>query len=553
MNKRVFFLSIKTIFFFIFLKSCGEKKFKPQYSNNHIINKHLLKEYVAKFNKYDNELYKQHIENKNAHNFLLENVPLIEIPDKVIEENYYFRWWTYRKHIKSTPDGFVITEFLPKVYWSKKHNTINCPAAHHIYEGRWLRNPKYVSDYIDFWLKNSEDGIRQYSFWIADATLAFNKIHRNDSLLFSQLQPLINNYNEWEKTRKENNKSLFWQSDNLDGMEFTTSGRILNGGVEKSAVDAIRPTINSYMYGDARAISKIANLKNELEIGKKFKKKAEKIKEQLQGRLWNEKLSFFTVLPKDYDETTKPLNVRELIGYVPWYFNLPDDKSEYSLAWGKLKDTLGFSAPYGLTVTERSHPYFKISYNGHECQWNGPTWPFATTQTLKALANYLNNYSKNYSISKNEYYHLLLQYAKSHKIRSKKGYQKNWIDENLNPFTGEWISRTRLKEWRNGTWSENKGGIERGKDYNHSGFCDLVLNDLLGIKPKLNGTIEINPLIPNNWEWFAVKNINYQGKKIDIVWDENGKKFGVGKGLTIFIDDIKKFNDNTMNKVKVII
>ena len=553
MNKRAFFLSIKILILSIFLTSCSNRKFNIQSSKNSIINENLLKEYVEKFNKNDNELYSQHINNKNAYNFLLENIPIIEIPDKVIEENYYFRWWAYRKHIKSTPDGFVITEFLPKVYWSKKHNTINCPAAHHIYEGRWLRDPKYISDYINFWLKNSGDGIRQYSFWIADATLAFNKIHRNDSLLFSQLRPLINNYNEWEKTRKENNKSLFWQWDEKDGMEYTISGKILNGGVEKSAVDAIRPTINSYMYGDARAISKIAHLKNEIEIEKKFEKKAEEIKKKLQGRLWNEKLSFFTVLPKDYNETTKPLNVRELIGYVPWYFNLPDDKPKYSLAWEKLKDTLGFSAPYGLTVTERSHPYFKISYNGHECQWNGPSWPFATTQTLKALANYLNNYSKNKSILKDDYYSLLLQYAESHKIINESGQKQNWIDENLNPFTGDWISRTRLKEWENGTWSEDKGGVERGKDYNHSSFCDLVLNDLLGIKPKLNNTIEINPLIPDNWEWFAVKNINYQGKKIDIVWDEDGKKFGLGKGLTIFVDDIKKFNTNTNKNIKVLI
>ena len=553
MNKRAFFLSIKILILSIFLRSCSNRKFNIQPSKNSIINENILKEYVEKFNKNDNELYKQYINNENTYDFLSENIPIIEIPDRVIEENYYFRWWTYRKHIKSTPDGFVITEFLPKVYWSKKHNTINCPAAHHIYEGRWLRDPKYISDYINFWLKNSGDGIRQYSLWIADATLAFNKIHRNDSLLFSQLRSLISNYNDWEKTRKENNKSLFWQWDEKDGMEYTISGRILNGGVEKSAVDAIRPTINSYMYGDARAISKIAHLKNEIEIEKEFEKKAKEIKEQLLGRLWNEKLSFFTVLTKDYSETTKPLNVRELIGYVPGYFNLPDDKPKYSLAWEKLKDTLGFSAPYGLTVTERSHPYFKINYDGHECQWNGPTWPFATTQTLKALANYLNNYSKNKSISKDDYYSLLLQYAESHKITNEIGEKQNWIDENLNPFTGDWISRTRLKVWENGSWSKDKGGVERGKDYNHSSFCDLVLNDLLGIKPKLNDTIEINPLIPDNWEWFAVKNINYQGRKIDIFWDENGKKFGLGKGLTIFVDDIKKLNTSTNKKVKVLI
>ena len=80
---------------------------------------------------------------------------MIDLPDKDIEETYYFRWWTYRKHIKNTEDGYVITEFLPKVNWSKKHNTINCPAAHHIYEGRWLRDPKYISDYINFWLNKS--------------------------------------------------------------------------------------------------------------------------------------------------------------------------------------------------------------------------------------------------------------------------------------------------------------------------------------------------------------------------------------------------------------
>ena len=48
----------------------------------------------------------------------------------------------------------------------------------------------------------------------------------------------------------------------------------------------------------------------------------------------------------------------------------------------------------------------------------------------------------------------MLQYAESHKITNEIGEKQNWIDENLNPFTGDWISRTRLKEWENGTWSE---------------------------------------------------------------------------------------------------
>ena len=514
-----------------------------------IVKRSKLKSYVDSFNKSDNELYKQHIPNNKALEFLSENIPLIDIPNKEIEETYYFRWWTFRKHIKSTEDGFVITEFLPNVSWSKKHNTINCPAGHHIYEGRWLKDSKYISEYIDFWLNKSGDGIRQYSFWVADATLAFHNIHRNDSIMSKQLKPLINNYNEWEKIRKEKDKILFFQYDDRDGMELTASGRKLNNGTEIFGIQSVRPTINSYMYADADAISKISYMNNDIENGKKYERKAKEIKKEVQRALWNKDLNFFTVLPKNYNENSEPLDVRELIGYVPWYFNLPDDNPKYATAWKKIIDTSSFLAPIGLTVTEQSDPYFKVSYEGHECQWNGPSWPFATTQTLKALSNFLNNYSHNKTISKGDYYNLLLQYARQHKIENDKGEIINWIDENLNPYNGDWISRTRLKDWEGNGWSDDKGGVERGKDYNHSGFTDLILSDLLGIKPQLNNTIEINPLIPDNWDWFAVDNIYYQGEKMSLVWDGTGKKYNRGKGLMLFKENVLVAKSNKIEKL----
>ena len=502
-----------------------------------LIDENFVGQYIDKFNNKDVELYQQFISNAEAKTFILDNVPLIDIPDKDIEETYYFRWWTYRKHIKNTKDGFVITEFLPEVYWSKKHNTINCPAAHHIYEGRWLRDTKYVSDYIDFWLKKSEDGIRQYSFWVADATLSFHKINRNDSLIRDQLPFLLKNYEMWEAERRDKNNTLFWQYDTADGMEHTASGRILNNGVDAFTVTATRPTINSYMYGDAMAIAQMAHLVDKPSVLASFSEKANRIKKSVQDRLWNKDLNFFTVLPKNYVETDSPLNIRELIGYVPWYFNLPDDKIEYATAWQKIKDTLGFAAPRGLTVTERSHPYFQISYKGHECQWNGPSWPFATTQTLKALANHINNYTNHQMVSKKDYYELLLQYAKSHKRTNQKGETLNWIDENLNPFTGDWISRTRLKTWDNGTWSSERGGVERGKDYNHSGFCDLVISDLLGLKPQIDGSIKLKPMVPESWDWFCIDRVISNGREIRVVWDKYGEKYKLGQGFMIFIND----------------
>lgn len=542
-------MKIKTItlaitsLIFLFQQGCTKK------NDFHILSSDKFSSYIENFNRNDNELYVQYIPNDSALAFLFKNIPLIDLPDKDIEETYYFRWWTYRKHIKKTNDGFVITEFLPEVPWSGKHNTINCAAGHHIYEGRWLKNPKYIQDYINFWLTKSGDEIRKYSFWVADAVLAFNKVHRNDVLLSKQLPLLINNYKEWERIRRDPSNILFWQLDGYDGMEVSVSGRILNNGVPIGGMEAVRPTINSYMYGDAKAISTIADLTNKKLIAKEFASKALEIKHEMQNRLWNKELDFFTVLPKIYSDSAKPLNVRELIGYVPWYFNLPDDKEEYSIAWNKVIDTTGFYAPFGLTVCERSHPYFEISYSGHECQWNGPSWPFATTQTLKGMANLLNNYTNHGSISKNDYYKLLLQYAKSQSIINEEGKRQKWIDENLNPFTGDWISRTRLKSWNNGTWSDKRGGVERGKDYNHSGFCDLIISDLLGLKPRLDNTIEINPLIPDSWEWFCLDRVSYHDFELTIIWDKTGDKYKRGKGFMLFVNGKLKAKTDRIERV----
>ena len=167
------------------------------------------------------------------------------------------------------------------------------------------------------------------------------------------------------------------------------------------------------------------------------------------------------------------------------------------------------------------------------------------------MANFLNNYSNNKSVSKNDYYNLLLQYAKQHQFKKDTGEIVNWIDENLNPFTGDWISRTRLKNWEGKGWFKDKGGVERGKDYNHSGFCDLVLYDLLGIKHSINNSIEIKPLIPQDWEWFAAENIPFQGKEISLIWDKTGEKYGLGKGLMLFVDQMLVEQKDKIQKIVI--
>ncbi|KAA0989745.1 MGH1-like glycoside hydrolase domain-containing protein [Dyadobacter aurulentus] len=505
-----------------------------------VLRKEHFEHYVNEFNRNDRELYQQKYPNSEAWAFMEANIPFFECPDKQLEKTYYFRWWTYRKHIRETPEGYVITEFLPNVPWAGKHNTISCPAGHHFYEGRWLHNPVYLADYARFWFKKGGNP-RSYSFWAADAITGFCEVQGDYAVGLELLPDLIQNYTAWEKEHLDST-GLYWQKDDRDGMEVSVSGAMSKDGL------GYRATINSYQYGDAKAISYLAKLNGDKEVKEVFARKAADIKANVFAQLWDEEAAFFKVIPCGHAHLTKS-DARELHGFTPWYFNMPGEK--HAVAWQQIRDTSGFAAPFGLTSVERRHPGFRISYEGHECQWNGPSWPFATSVTLTAMANLLNNYQQKY-VTQEDYLEALRTYSRAQQSKSADSTMVPWIDENLNPFTGDWISRTRLKSWDSGSWSAGKGGEERGKDYNHSTFCDLVISGLIGIRPQPGNILIVNPLVPENeWDYFCLDRVKYHGKMITVIYDKSGNRYRRGKGFRVLVNGVEKFAADNIQKAEI--
>ncbi len=498
-----------------------------------VLKSSILQGYVETFNQHDNELYSNAFPNAKAMEFLKGNVPLFDCPDEDIRRTYYFRWWTYRKHVKQTPDGYVITEFLPQVPWSGKHNAISCPAGHHFYEGRWIHDSKYLSDYAVFWFRKG-GSVRAYSFWAANSIYAMYLVQMNKALVTDLLDDLVKNYIGWEKSRLVSD-GLFWQIDDRDGMEVS---------VGKSGK---RATINSYMYGDARAIARIAELAGRTDVAKEYQAKADRLRELVQQKLWDPQAKFFKTLPYNPQAPNGSLgqgkeavlvDVRELHGFTPWYFNLPEPGKGYEVAWKQLMDPKGFYAPYGPSTTEQRHPGFKLSYQGHACQWNGPSWPLSTAVTLTAMANVLHNYPQD-AITKADYLDMLHIYAHSQQRKLDDGTVVPWIDENLNPLTGDWLCRTMLlaEEKRSKEQGKPAGLVERGKDYNHSSYCDLVITGLVGLRPRGDDVVEVDPLVPEGtWDFFCLDDVLYHGKVLTIIWDKTGAKYGRGAGLSVLVN-----------------
>ena len=462
-----------------------------------ILNPGAFSNCVAHFNAMEDENVTNFISNADSWSWLQKEIPFFECSDREVEEMYYFRWWSFRKHLEQTTNGFVFTEFLTRAA------PVSSALGHHLMEGRWLHDQNYLDDYVRYWLhdENSRQQLHKYSSWLEDALWQRYLVTGDKRFLVSLLDDLTRDYRQWEQERLTAS-GLLWQYDVRDAMEESISGSRTNKN--------LRPTINSYMFGNARAIAAIAWLAGNKKTADEFDAKAAFLKKLVQEQLWYPAAGFFEVLQDDW----KFSNAREEIGFIPWYFELPDDETKYEAAWTQLTDSQGFFAPFGITTAERRHPQFRTHGYGH-CEWDGAVWPFATSQTLDALANVLRDY-KSSVVTRSDYFDAFLTYVHSQHADGK-------------PYIGEYLDETT------GQWINGKDG--RSRYYNHSTFADLLITGVAGLVPRADDTVEVWPLLPDEtWNWFCLDGVDYHGHTLTILWDKDGSRYHHGKGLIVLAD-----------------
>jgi len=473
--------------------------------------------------------------------WLLANIPLFDSSDKQFEEMYYFRWYAWQKHVVSTSRGFLITEWLPKPEAPDGfYGVLPDAAPFHLGEARWLRNPQIAADYAHFWLSPQADP-RKYSFPVADSIRNVTLATGDRKLAADLLPALIENYKAWEQSNLDPYVGLFWQIDTRDAMEKSIGG------------DGYRPPLNSYMYADAEAIANFAATEGKSTLESEYAAKAATLKRLIEERLWNPKDQFYEDVSPAPDSGIRKQKkfldpgtqlqrsgVRELIGYIPWQFGLPAPSR--AVAWAQLFDPQGFAGRYGPTTAERRSPRFRFA-SEDQCTWNGPSWPYATTQTLLALANLLNGPEQHF-IGMQQYYQLFSNYVLSQHLKLPGGRVIDWIDEDLDADTDEWIAKDILIA---------KGRqVGRGNYYNHSGFADPLITGLLGLRPQAGDKLILHPLLPaGTWSYFALDGLPYHGHLISIVYDQTGKRYNRGRGLILFVDGKKVAGRSMLGPIEI--
>ncbi|MBP2335101.1 hypothetical protein JOF41_001279 [Saccharothrix coeruleofusca] len=453
------------------------------------------------------------------------NIPFVDLPDREIEDTYYYRWRTYKEALKRTGDGWIVSEFLGPVGYSAPGGGIVAAAGHHVYEGRWLRDSRYLDDYLDYWLRgsgsgpkpatdflneNTTDWAHQYSFWAADAVVARASVDGRWDFALDRLPELRRQWAAWAP-QFDRELGLYWQVPVWDAMEYTAgsyqSDDPYHGG------DGFRPTLNAYQYGDAMAIATLLRMRGDHREAKRYEQEAHALRSNMDKYLWDAEDQFYKHVMREGNPDRAKLADREQIGYVPWYFHMAPPSA--SAAWAQLTDPQGFAAPFGPSTVERRSPWFMHDALKGCCRWSGPSWPYATSQTLTAMANLLIDYPDQPHVGAHDYYRLLRGYA----LTQRKDGQP-YVAEAHHPDEDRWLYDSR----------------GHSEDYNHSTFNDLVLSGLLGIRPQRGDRVRIAPLVPPDWDHFAAENVPYHGRNLTVVWDRDGSAYGRGAGLRVWLD-----------------
>jgi hypothetical protein len=482
--------------------------------------------------------------------WFVADIPFLEIDDPEIQKVYYYRWKLYRAHIREIgAQGTDETEFLDDVPWARHPYTdLNDSSSFHIMEGRWLRNPVYVTSLVDH-LYTGGGNDRHFSESIAAATYAWTKVTGDPAPALRHLDAMQHIYNLWDD-HFDAARNLYWIEPLLDATEYTISSIDASGAGFTDTPSkrddqngftggfAFRPSINAYQFANAEAIASLARVAGRPGIANEYTRRAEALRQATLAQLWNPNLRHFTDIYQRSTPFVKAgdfIRGRELVGYAPWVVDLPPRSPsstrdpDYPAAWHHALDPAELGGARGFRTVEPSYPRYLQQYRYDratglpECQWNGPSWPFQTSQTLTAMANLLDDYDQ-HTVTAADYVHLLRQYTQQHLLSS----GTPDLQEDYNPDTGAPIV-----------------GLPRSHHYNHSTYNDLILSGLIGIRPHAGDMLEINPLLPpsNSSErpirYFALEGLRYHGHDLTLIYDADGSRYHFGAGLSIFSDGLR--------------
>jgi hypothetical protein len=426
-------------------------------------------------------------------------------------------------------------------------NVISYGAAHQVREARWLRDPKYWQGHLRTWVENEKaDGVYpshvtpegpsdgQYTDWITSTAWEGSLVAPDDAFLRQVIDKLAANVRGWQRQCDQDDDGLLSVDSHWwTGMEYQPSFFFFSDfKISKDFNQPARPVslervdLTAYSYGNAVAVARIYRRLGQPTKSREFDDLAAKIAGAVLTKMWRPDKRFFYSLRAGDDAVAE---VKEVVGVYPFYFGMVPWGKGHESAWASILDPNQFWTKWPVASASRECPaYSQENWPGDGraagCMWNGPTWPHANSLVMTAMARTLRGTRlrdiPGVPLKREHLWELFTSFTKA-QFRNQ-DLSRPWTGEFYNGDTGAWKTAER--------------------DYNHSTWLDILIPEILGLVPRDDEVLEIDPLLPDGaLEYFILDGQRYHGHDVSIVWDGSGPagpdRFGDGrKGLDVYVD-----------------
>jgi len=477
------------------------------------------------------------------------NLAYFDCSDPWVAKLYYHRAYVLRKNMLDPQLGRMKSPTQSEGRWRSTWypNVISYGAAHQIREARWLREAKYWQGHARTWAENEKpDGVYpshvtpsgpssgQYTDWITSAVWEGHLVHPDPGFLVQVVDRLADNVRGWQRTYDPDGDGLllvdshWWTGMEYQPSFFYFSQFKVSGDFSQPArpVSLDRVDLTAYNYGNAMAVARIYRRLGKATEAAEFEELAAKIAKAVLQKMWQPRKRFFYSLRAGDGAVA---DVKEVIGVYPFYFGMLPAGKGYESAWASILDPKQFWTKWPVASASRECPaYSQTNWPGDGraagCMWNGPTWPHANSIVLTAMARALRSARDNHVPDSPLRPAHLWQLFHSFTLAQ-------FRNQNIeNPWTGEFY------DGDTGRWKTAE------RDYNHSTWLDILIPELIGLTPRDDDILEIDPLLPENaLRYFILDGQRYHGHDVTIVWDAPGPDFpdhfgDARKGLDVYVD-----------------
>ncbi len=492
------------------------------------------------------------------------NVPYFDCSDPWVRKLYVHRAYVLHKNMLDPKLGRMQWPTQSEGRWRSPWypNVISYGAAHQVREARWLRDPGYWEGHLRTWAENAKaDGVYpshvtprgpaggQYTDWITSTAWDGHLVHPDQTFLARVVEKLAANVRGWQKVYDPDNDGLLLVDSHWwTGMEYQPSFFYFSD--YKTSHDFYQPErpvsldrvdLTAYNYGNAVAVARIYRLLGQPGKAKEFDELSARIAAAVTTRMWQPTKAFFYSL-RAGDHAVA--DVKEVIGVYPFYFGMVPWGKGYESAWASILDPKQFWTTWPVASASKECPaYSQINWPGDgrsmPCMWNGPTWPHANSLVMTAMARTLratrDSQAGGSPLKKEHLWTLFLSFTKAQ-------FRNQDISQ---PWTGEFYNGDNA-EWKTGE-----------RDYNHSTWLDILIPELIGVVPREDDVLEVDPLIPQDtFGYFLLDGLRYHGHDVTVAWDApitgSPDRYGDGrKGLDVYVDGRLAASTPALSRLRV--